>query len=358
MVQSKNGLLPALARYSNKRGAFTLVELLVVIAIIGVLVALLLPAIQAAREAARRVQCQNNLKQLGIALHNYYTAKTEFPPAGANYGWCRQPTQRVKEIDFVLNHHGLLLMLPYIEGNTLYEQFDFNQASSNMVNGQPANGGNTAIVPLAGDAVTSGNAEVVATRLSVFTCPSDIGDPLLPAPSSAYGIGNTSLRGAKSNYDFSVLQGYECDDWRKQFHTIRYIPTYSINPPPLPVRPMFGENSDTTIAMVEDGTSHTVAMIETLFDVENGETSAWGYRGWIMIGIDLPTNSINAWNGSYVRDPRPSKLNSAGYAGSLHPGGVHFLMADGSVHFISEDLDKFTQELFSRMADSQMVTLP
>ena len=341
-----------------RRHGFTLVELLVVIAIIGILVALLLPAVQAAREAAHRVQCQNNLKQLGLALHNYYTAKTEFPPAGANYGWCLRPNNRIREIDFVLNHHGLLLMLPYIEGNALYEQFDFNQAASNIVNGQPRNGGNTAIVPLAGDAVTSGNAEVVATRLPVFTCPSDIGDPFLPAPSAAYGIGNTSLRGAKSNYDFSVLQDYECDAWRRQFDTIRYVPQYSINKPALPVRPMFGENSDTTIAMIEDGTSHTVALIETLFDVSNGETSAWGYRGWIMIGIDLPTNAINAWNGSYVQNPRPSQLNSAGYAGSLHPGGVHFVMGDGSVHFVSEDIDIITQDLLSRMADSQMVILP
>ena len=357
MPHRRHGLLAEPEMRSNKKKAFTLIELLVVIAIIGILIALLLPAVQAAREAARRVQCQNNLKQLGIALHNFYTTKTHFPPAGANYGWCRQPHSRVKEIDFVLNHHGILLMLPYLEGNTLYDQVDFNQASANITSGQPAHGGNTAIVPLAGDAIASGNALVVSTQLSVLTCPSDLGNPLLPT-GSAYGIGNTSLRGVKTNYDFSVLQGYECDAWRKQANTKRFVPQYVRNPPPLPVRPMFGENSDTTITMVEDGTTHTVAMIETLFDVSNGETSAWGYRGWVMIGIDLPTNSINAWNGDYVQDPRPSQLNSAGYAGSLHPGGVHFLMADGSVHFVSEDTDLITIDLLSRMADSRMVNVP
>jgi prepilin-type N-terminal cleavage/methylation domain-containing protein/prepilin-type processing-associated H-X9-DG protein len=347
-------LLAELKMRNNSQKAFTLVELLVVIAIIGILIALLLPAVQAAREAARRLQCQNNLKQLGIALHNFYTTKTHFPPAGANYGWCRKPHSRVKEIDFVLNHHGILLMLPYLEGNTLYDQVDFSQASANITSGQPANGGNTAIVPLAGDAIASGNALVVSTQLSVLTCPSDLGNPLLPT-GSAYGIGNTSLRGVKTNYDFSVLQGYECDAWRRQANAKKNLN----GPPAVPVRPMFGENSNTRIAMVEDGTSHTVAMAETLFDVSNGETSAWGYRGWVMIGIDLPTNiGINVWNATYVQDPRPSQLNSAGYAGSLHPSGVHFLMADGSVHFVSEDIDIITLDRLSRMADSQMVNMP
>ena len=250
----------------------------------------------------------------------------------------------------------VVLMLPYIEGNTFYEQLDLNQATSNNVKGA-APGNYTATAPLAGDAVTSGNAEIVSKRVSTFSCPSDIGDPLLPA-GAHYGIGNTPLQGVKTNYDFSVLQDWACDAWRLQAHTIRFVTQYTVSPPLLPARPMFGENSDTTISMVEDGTTHTVAMIETLYDVEIGESLAWGYRGWIMQGVDLPTNFINSWLAPYVQDPRPSKLRATGYAGSLHPGGVHFLMADSSVHFVSEDMDAITQDLLSRMADSRQVDLP
>ena len=103
----------------RKRRGFTLVELLVVIAIIGILIALLLPAVQAAREAARALQCKSNMKQIGVALHNYNAAIRAFPPAGIGYGWCSGTTD-----DYVLNAKGLLMLLPHLEQQGLYDQYN------------------------------------------------------------------------------------------------------------------------------------------------------------------------------------------------------------------------------------------
>ena len=111
------------------RRGFTLVELLVVIAIIGILIALLLPAVQAAREAARRSQCTNNMKQLGLALHNYHDTHLVFPPAGLDYGLAmtggtEPPGKTVK------NMNGLVLLLPYLEQQPLFDKFDCRQRFS------------------------------------------------------------------------------------------------------------------------------------------------------------------------------------------------------------------------------------
>ena len=110
----------------GQRG-FTLVELLVVIAIIGILVALLLPAIQAAREAARRAQCGNNLKQLGVAVHNYHDAYQVFPPAGIGYGWCSEGRPGFPTM---LNVSGWTMVLPFLEQQSLYDRYDPRQSAS------------------------------------------------------------------------------------------------------------------------------------------------------------------------------------------------------------------------------------
>src|SRR5262245_57291667 len=194
----------------DARPAFTLVELPVVIAIIGVLVALLLPAVQSARESARRMACSNNLKQLGIALHNYHDVNLRFPPAGLNYGWCRNPPPATGLAnDRILNINGLALMMPFYEQGGMAQSYNNTAAASNVTLGNESCCGPTAAQePLAGGGVTTMNAQIVSTRLKIFLCPSDTTDPKIPNTTDIYSIGYNKGnlgRGARTNYDFSSL---------------------------------------------------------------------------------------------------------------------------------------------------------
>jgi prepilin-type N-terminal cleavage/methylation domain-containing protein len=326
------------------RQAFTLVELLVVISIIGILVALLLPAVQSTRSAGRRTHCSNNLKQLGAALHGYHATHRKFPPGGIGYGWCKYPGEH--GTDKVKNTNGLLLLLPNLEQLPLYEQFDHAQCASNAMHGNTGCCGPcTAEGSLAGDVVASGNAAVVSTRLSILSCPSDTGGPYLSAHSPHYGIKpGSGFRGAKTNYDFSASNNYSCSAWKRDRPDRRR---------------MFGEESNTTRSHVRDGMSNTIAVAETLYDVYNGECSAWGYRGWVMVGIDVGRYGFNRWHWPpYLKTPRPGQLRSWGHAGSLHPGGAHLLFADNSVHFFSETTDSVVLEGLSTMDGGEVVSIP
>jgi prepilin-type N-terminal cleavage/methylation domain-containing protein len=302
---------------------FTLVELLVVIAIIGILIALLLPAVQAARDAARRSACTNNMRQIGLALHNYHEARKAFPSATYAYKACNHvPPNRAGDTR-TLNATGWLSVLPFLEVGAIATQYDYNQAASSAITNQTTNPG-----AIQGDPERSGNAKVVSTKLPVFLCPSDPSDPFQPTGSQFYSITpTTSLRGARTNYDFSTNCRVDCNFWAS-----------------LPViqRHLFGENSRTGLADVKDGASNTIAVCETTLDVVNGNGNCWGYRGWVMNGVDPACiqqsgRGINVWYRAGRPELRtPGQLGSWGWPGSNHPGGCHFVYADGSAHFLSE----------------------
>lgn len=145
-----------------RRRAFTLIELLVVIAIIAILVALLLPAVQQAREAARRTQCKNNLKQWGLALHNYHDVFNVFPPALNNSGRYNSTTF-YNANNRVQNTSGFVLLLPYIEQANAYQRYDFNQTGSLS---------NPYGLPIAGNTAANVNAAITGMSLPGLVCPS------------------------------------------------------------------------------------------------------------------------------------------------------------------------------------------
>ena len=328
----------------RSRKAFTLIELLVVIAIIAILIALLLPAVQQAREAARRSQCRNNLKQLGLALHNYHGAHKVFPASVYNKGVCSTAyTSATRANCQVMNTNGLLMLLPYLDQSPLYNQYNFQQAMSSNAGGiygsQQTCADGSSSPTVMGDPIASGNAALHVTVLPVLGCPSQAGGDEFTSTSTAYAAASGYV-GRKTNYDFIVYANYRhanCNNWSVDSLTVRR---------------MFGDNSSARIRDVTDGTSNTFAMGETKHEVYNGSAPPYGYRGWLQPGID-PTFGIN--NHFYSGVDRSPKLASWGYGGSAHEGGCHFLMADGAVRFVSENASSTTISYLTRMADSQVV---
>jgi prepilin-type N-terminal cleavage/methylation domain-containing protein/prepilin-type processing-associated H-X9-DG protein len=320
------------------RRAFTLIELLVVIAIIAVLIGLLLPATQRVREAARRSACANNIKQLGLACLHYENTYSQFPPAGKGYGWCIVMGSYEGDRD-IYNLNGLSLLLPYFEESSLDARLNRMATMSDQNTGYCCDYQGNTMGELVGDAITDGNGAQMAAQIRLLYCPSDPGRRL-QGPSAAYGPGG-SLDGAKTNYDFiTSTTDFYCNHWRVA------VPN---------TRTMFGENSTTRVRSIEDGTTNTLMLGETTLEVYNGRTACWGYRGWVMTGVD-PRYGINDWSFTPEVPPIVGRLGSWGRAGSLHPGGAHFCFADGSVHFIHENIDVTTLTNLGYMADGHVVS--
>ena len=332
---------------SLDRRAFTLVELLVVIAIIGVLVALLLPAVQFARESARRMQCANNLKQIGIGLHTYHDTHKVFPPALMGSGRWNATGQNPPHV--VSNTTGWVLMLTQLDQQPLWAQYNFGYPSSvSSPYGIPAiNGFNTDQTPAQGG--TNPNGLIYSKRMEILTCPSDT----YPAPivtSNPNNAGDFYSRNAvaRSNYLFCTAQYTDYDS--------RYASIVSIH------KGMFGNDGAGGMQDCTDGTANTIAVGEAK-NSHGGQTSTsfgpyWGAgvhtccHGRVYWSTNVET--LTGTNG------RPTRVCTTGqrygainfdnnndgtnrqYAwqyGSYHPGGGQFVMCDGAVKMINQSVN-------------------
>lgn len=294
--------MPATPLYRRRRSAFTLIELLVVIAIIAILIALLLPAVQQARESARRTQCRNNLKQFGLAMHNYHDTHKRFPPAATAGGAGNNQ-------DVAGGWPWSMMILPYVDQAPLYNQIGVGSTLRVPMN--PANLSNV-------NDYTSANAgtpeKLLTTTIPMFLCPSASGD---------------------------VVNKHE-----KKLGTLMYATNNQITTVPNPPKA-------TPIGDITDGTSNTILMGEkALMDapfVSIGATWGMAKACQFRIHIVAAQNNMNvpfdgtndaATNCFLENQPPAVPVNQVtrAVATSAHAGGVHFLMCDGTVKFISENI--------------------
>lgn len=325
---------------TKRRTAFTIVELLVVVAIIGVLVALLLPAVQQVRAAARGAQCRNHLRQLGLALHNYHDVHRLFPPRQGGSGTIHDGGHRFRMSGFVA-------LLPYYEQQALFDQImaspDKPWSDSPWWDHSPA----------------------------MLRCPADIGTrpPAGPGPR---GLLSYALCGGDTPLASVVDSGERTD------------PVLAAKTLPMPNRGIFGRGACTRIADIIDGTSNTIALSErsrpeqfrdrgmvgmipdadpdafdpadcaamldghqyrpdvSVFDYGTSPGYRWGdgaafFQAFVTV---LPPNSASCLIGSALWPEGGGHLGPGVWtAGSRHAGGVYCLFADGSVRFVSDSID-------------------
>jgi prepilin-type N-terminal cleavage/methylation domain-containing protein len=342
MATESSGIIPYVrSTECRSRRGFTLIELLVVIAIIAVLIALLLPAVQQAREAARRTQCRNNLKQHGLALHNYHDSFRRFPASVYSSGACgNTPTQGDP---VVLNISGWVMLLPYLDQAPLYNQFVMGCAVSNHMNPARALGG--------GGSDICGNDKLTVHPLEVLKCPSQPITNRFVDNSPDYRA-SVNFRGQKTNYDFIVYaSATPCLTWSWWHSMCNWHQTTTV---PISERRPFSDNSGTQISDITDGTSNQLLMGETKWDVYNGDGVPWAYKAWLQPGVE-PYFGINtAWWWFSTPNTHP-ELASWGQSGSYHEGGAFFNFGDGSVRFLSENMDCATLKRICVMSDGQVV---
>jgi prepilin-type N-terminal cleavage/methylation domain-containing protein len=280
-----------------RSGGFTLVELLVVIAIIGVLVALLLPAVQSAREAARRMQCQNNLRQIGLACQNHHDINGRFP-----YGGSDGPAQTCCNATERSGWTWAFYITPFIEQKSTYDNTNDNL--------------------------------VKATYFSTYFCPSR------RKPAKYNGAGRIDYAGnAGSAFNKNGQDGVFVRQWVN-------LPLAKLTPPNQPGRRM---------AEITDGTSQCLLVGEkqlhwTTFGTAGGDNEAWNNPGWDQDVLRI---------GSQSQTPQPDSLHPnssqptfwSSRFGSIHPSGLNVARVDGSIGFVMFNIDKVLWAHFATMND-------
>ena len=316
--------------------AFTLVELLVVIAIIGMLVGLLLPAVQQAREAARQMQCGNNLKQMGLAALNHESTTKAYPSAGWSWAWEGDP-----DGGFGVKQPGCwaFSLLPFVEQNALY------QLGADGVFSVDA-------------ALKSANKTRGQTPISMFYCPSR--RPVANYYGYAY-YNCDSLGGVCCKLDYNACVG---DGYASSGDASTYADAEAYTTTSGRTGVVFFK-STTTTGEIRDGTSNTYLFGEKYlmperYFVSSSPGPAVGDNQTTWSGIDNDSVRQTTYNESGAYCPRQDRSNydTGSIFGSSHAGAWGVVLCDGSVHRFSYSIDAQTHAYFGKKADGQVVTNP
>jgi prepilin-type N-terminal cleavage/methylation domain-containing protein/prepilin-type processing-associated H-X9-DG protein len=332
-------LLPTARRFG-----FTLVELLVVIAIIGVLVALLLPAVQAAREAARRTKCNNNLKQIGLALHNYHDTNKAFPAGSWTGGTSNARKQTM-----------LCAILPFIEQSGLYDQIDQNADIQFFK-------------------LPSGFF-VAGIKVPPFHCPSNDVKPIGQDFNRLYGANYAGSAGPVDLGNNPACPCPQFDFWRRtysspghgkfDFHNNQDNPAgfFARNSIDLAVKKYYGRMAEGV-----DGMSNTILCMEVRPDCSVFAASGWARVNQSngMVNTVVPINWDTCLSANLAEAQARGKdgcacannWNMELGAKSRHPNGANFVMGDGAVKFFSQNIDHITYQLLGDKCDGMTVSPP
>ncbi|HEY4758953.1 MAG TPA: DUF1559 domain-containing protein [Thermoguttaceae bacterium] len=306
----------------HRERAFTIVELLVVIAIIGILLALLIPAVQAARETARRGQCSNNLKQIGLAIHNYHNLNQKLPPGNVikEAGICpgNRPDVQTKD-----GANWLIMILPFLEQESLYASYDFGAYNEGLP-----------------------NKRVRETHVGAYACPSDQDNEELMIPASGpaaagflelpYMPGSyRAVSGRSDGYRFldsSEFATYP-QSWRGAIHAVGAM-----------------DFKAESFANIHDGASSTLMVGESTTKTNRAWRTFWAYS-FAHFSLSAATQQARTLLGDYdactaAGGPGKEKPCKRGW-GSSHPQGINFLICDGSVCFLETSIE---MDLFAKLA--------
>ena len=339
----------------SRRRAFTLVELLVVIAIIGILIGMLLPAVQQVREAARRTTCMNQVRQLGLAMQNFESTHQHFPPGWSGWNNSDLPMYVSTRNRTGGAHHGNwygwgFFILPYMEQDNLAKEI-YKVA-------RPANGNRK--LDTWGTEHIGANGNVLAAQvIPTFICPSDDSGEL-----AEFYTDDGTPKYAKSNYVACIGQR----TWHGTNGNGR-----EANSANGPARyGMFGRNLTETFRSCSDGSSNVILLGERTSEREDPTVSPGGKSngGAVWIGSYRPNHVWN-WVARSEVSGRWSNMGRAGgtamvvngrargraIATSSHPGGASIVLTDASTHFLSDNMDSVALDLLAAKADGR-VNLP